>query len=396
MSWGTCTDWVRASPWAVDRRPRHAAAPVVAHRPCRADSAPARPAAPASSRPWPAGSTAPGGAPRGWQRGTLAVRPDAHRSRAPALVVSRRAWPDGTARSSLLRRWMRQGRGCSDCPSPATTVDHVVPLLRGRTRDQAHRSATPSPAVPGRQDSGNRGRLQRRRRDGRGMPHVEHRPPKNQGDTPNHPRMKPNPHTADARHVPGAAEGRYQTTAPCWLLARRSSSQPLPALGGHRRDRCVDGAFVGRRAAGIERGRRAQCAAGSAAPLGATSWAPHGSRPPRPVMTTGAPAVAQPRRRHRPRRQEMPGRSGAARSSMPPCRCRDRAAAPSTVTATAGRLPSPLSRNADRRRQRSDAVTRCACGHLRAAHVAPDGDCRACPPSQPCEGFDPEPASEES
>lgn len=28
---------------------------------------------------------------------------------------------------------MRQGRSCSYCPAPATTVDHVLPLVRGGT-----------------------------------------------------------------------------------------------------------------------------------------------------------------------------------------------------------------------------------------------------------------------
>lgn len=36
-------------------------------------------------------------------------------------------------RSKLLRKWKRQQRRCSYCPALATTIDHVVPLLRGGT-----------------------------------------------------------------------------------------------------------------------------------------------------------------------------------------------------------------------------------------------------------------------
>lgn len=36
-------------------------------------------------------------------------------------------------RDRLLAEWKRQGRACAYCPAPATTVDHVVPLVRGGT-----------------------------------------------------------------------------------------------------------------------------------------------------------------------------------------------------------------------------------------------------------------------
>lgn len=36
-------------------------------------------------------------------------------------------------RQALLARWRRQGRSCAYCPAPATTIDHVVPLVRGGT-----------------------------------------------------------------------------------------------------------------------------------------------------------------------------------------------------------------------------------------------------------------------
>lgn len=37
------------------------------------------------------------------------------------------------SRLSLLAQWKRQGRGCVYCDALATTVDHVVPLVRGGT-----------------------------------------------------------------------------------------------------------------------------------------------------------------------------------------------------------------------------------------------------------------------
>ena len=39
----------------------------------------------------------------------------------------------GKQRSDLLKRWMRQGKACAYCEALATTVDHVVPLVRGGT-----------------------------------------------------------------------------------------------------------------------------------------------------------------------------------------------------------------------------------------------------------------------
>ena len=38
-----------------------------------------------------------------------------------------------TQRSQLLQRWKRQGETCAYCDALATTVDHVVPLVRGGT-----------------------------------------------------------------------------------------------------------------------------------------------------------------------------------------------------------------------------------------------------------------------
>lgn len=34
-------------------------------------------------------------------------------------------------------------------------------------------------------------------------------------------------------------------------------------------------------------------------------------------------------------------------------------------------------------------MTFCVCGHSRAAHLAPDADCRSCPPDRPCDGYEP-------
>jgi hypothetical protein len=39
----------------------------------------------------------------------------------------------GSQRSKLLQRWKRQSRLCAYCDAPATTVDHVVALVRGGT-----------------------------------------------------------------------------------------------------------------------------------------------------------------------------------------------------------------------------------------------------------------------
>lgn len=36
-------------------------------------------------------------------------------------------------RKRLRRKWKRQGRTCAYCPAPATTIDHVIPLIRGGT-----------------------------------------------------------------------------------------------------------------------------------------------------------------------------------------------------------------------------------------------------------------------
>jgi len=44
---------------------------------------------------------------------------------APGLSYSKR--------KRLLRTWMRQGRACAYCPARATTIDHVLPLVRGGT-----------------------------------------------------------------------------------------------------------------------------------------------------------------------------------------------------------------------------------------------------------------------
>lgn len=41
-------------------------------------------------------------------------------------------------RKRLLAHWKRQGRSCAYCPSPASTVDHVVPLLRGGTNHEGN------------------------------------------------------------------------------------------------------------------------------------------------------------------------------------------------------------------------------------------------------------------
>ncbi len=36
-------------------------------------------------------------------------------------------------RRRLLAKWKRSGRTCAYCPAPPTTVDHIVPLVRGGT-----------------------------------------------------------------------------------------------------------------------------------------------------------------------------------------------------------------------------------------------------------------------
>lgn len=45
------------------------------------------------------------------------------RSAAPGLSY--------TARKALLRKWQRRQRACSYCSDLATTMDHVIPLIRG-------------------------------------------------------------------------------------------------------------------------------------------------------------------------------------------------------------------------------------------------------------------------
>jgi hypothetical protein len=47
------------------------------------------------------------------------------RAAAPGLSYS--------ARERLLQKWKRQCRSCAYCPAPATSIDHVVPLIRGGT-----------------------------------------------------------------------------------------------------------------------------------------------------------------------------------------------------------------------------------------------------------------------
>jgi len=53
------------------------------------------------------------------------VRRGRRESAAPGLSYSKR--------KRLLRTWMRQQRACAYCPDKATTIDHVVPLVRGGT-----------------------------------------------------------------------------------------------------------------------------------------------------------------------------------------------------------------------------------------------------------------------
>lgn len=43
-----------------------------------------------------------------------------------------------TQRSRLLHKWVRQQRTCTYCNRPATTVDHIVPLVRGGTNREGN------------------------------------------------------------------------------------------------------------------------------------------------------------------------------------------------------------------------------------------------------------------
>lgn len=38
-----------------------------------------------------------------------------------------------SARRALIAKWIRQKRPCAYCNQPATTIDHVIPLVRGGT-----------------------------------------------------------------------------------------------------------------------------------------------------------------------------------------------------------------------------------------------------------------------
>lgn len=60
---------------------------------------------------------------RGWA-GRKARRADRERV-APGL-----RWSE---RKRLMSKWKRQGRSCSFCDNPATTIDHAIPLARGGT-----------------------------------------------------------------------------------------------------------------------------------------------------------------------------------------------------------------------------------------------------------------------
>jgi 5-methylcytosine-specific restriction endonuclease McrA len=42
------------------------------------------------------------------------------------------------ARTQLLSQWVLQGRTCAYCPRPATTVDHLIPLVRGGTNHEGN------------------------------------------------------------------------------------------------------------------------------------------------------------------------------------------------------------------------------------------------------------------
>lgn len=59
------------------------------------------------------------------KRRRAALRRLARERSAPGL--------DRNGRVALLAKWKRRGRTCYYCPSPADTVDHVVPLSRGGT-----------------------------------------------------------------------------------------------------------------------------------------------------------------------------------------------------------------------------------------------------------------------
>jgi hypothetical protein len=43
-----------------------------------------------------------------------------------------------TVRRRLLASWRRQGKRCAYCNAPATTIDHVIPLVRGGTNHEGN------------------------------------------------------------------------------------------------------------------------------------------------------------------------------------------------------------------------------------------------------------------
>lgn len=43
-----------------------------------------------------------------------------------------------TQRRTLMAKWNRQNRSCAYCPAPATTIDHVLPLVRGGTNHEGN------------------------------------------------------------------------------------------------------------------------------------------------------------------------------------------------------------------------------------------------------------------
>lgn len=65
------------------------------------------------------------GLARAFQPPSSRTRYTQRRAAAPGLSCS--------ARERLLRKWKRQQRSCSYCPSVATSMDHVIPLIRGGT-----------------------------------------------------------------------------------------------------------------------------------------------------------------------------------------------------------------------------------------------------------------------